>query len=198
MSFLAPNCKKDVDDVSTVYTYKATSEEGNMEGTVLSCQSNSESTKPDKETMSFVRGRVSDHFSDDAKITLSFTKQEGASLASAKHEYLSDHPSVSVSEMMKRKMASNCAATGFQQSEITSINEYSCHYLGAAKGEDGEMGQNPFRTWRGHLASCDTTMEISESTEDDIRRIVHKRAGGDAEGIDKSKFVCMIQGMPTN
>lgn len=98
-------------------------------------------------------------------------------------------------QLMKYKMASSCAPY-YDIKNITSYNKYTCNYLGTGKDEKGRIVKNPFKTWSGTLPSCDSSMEITDQIDHDVKRLVYERADGDASALDINEFICNISSFP--
>ena len=103
--------------------------------------------------------------------------------------------SMSGQEIMQRKMTSSCAPY-YDLNIVTSYNHYSCSYIGTGIDESGRTVRNPMKVWKGMIASCDNSIEISQETEEDIKKIVFERAGGDDFKMDINEFICNIYGAP--
>ena len=101
------------------------------------------------------------------------------------------------SEVSKRRMASNCGPN-YDLNKVTAYNKFTCRYLGKGLDDKGRLVQNPFQTWKGTLASCDSTIHISDTTESDIRKLAWDAAGGDEAKLDVDQFVCSIHSIPLN
>jgi hypothetical protein len=100
-------------------------------------------------------------------------------------------------DWIHHRMARNCAPR-FNLNDVTAYNEFRCKYMG--KGlVDGKMVHNPFKEWKGKLASCDgfrEYMEISDDLMRDIRDFAYDAAGGDEAKLDREMFACQVQSLP--
>ncbi len=100
------------------------------------------------------------------------------------------------SEVSKHRMARNCKKTGYNLNNIVSYNKFTCRYLGEGVDDKGRKVQNPFQTWRGTLASCDDTLEISDDVEHDVRMLAWEAAGGAERKMNPDQMMCSIQSLP--
>ena len=98
-------------------------------------------------------------------------------------------------DIWKRRMASNCAPH-YNLNSVTNYNRFECRYLGKGVDDNGKIVQNPFKTWKGFLPSCDDGIEIPESVEEDIKKLVYHSAGGDEAKLDLNQFQCNITSIP--
>lgn len=98
-------------------------------------------------------------------------------------------------EIMKHKMSSSCAPY-YDMNKVTSYNKYVCNYLGTGVDENGNQVKNPFKQWKGTLPSCDNSLEISAKVENDVKKLVYERAGGDEAQLDINEFICNISSFP--
>ena len=101
---------------------------------------------------------------------------------------------LSIDELLKYKMASNCAPR-FDISNVTQYNRYSCQYYGERIDEHGNRGHNVGDRMTGILASCDGGGH-DPRTEADIRAIVAHQMGDSAPNVDLSKIRCDIMSLP--
>lgn len=104
---------------------------------------------------------------------------------------------------LSKKMAPNCAASGYDANAVTSWNHWTCRYAGSAVVVDEEGKQqsvrNPFKEWRGTLPSCDSYsdgLQISDSVMKAVQMQAYEAAGGKESKMDVTQFVCDVQSLP--
>ena len=102
-------------------------------------------------------------------------------------------------ESISRRMTPDCAKYGWDPSHVVSYEKWSCRYMGQGV-VDGKKVYNPFREWKGTIASCAPLnaedMRIPDSTMDAIRRTAYWQADGDGAALDKDQFVCRVSSLP--
>lgn len=158
---------------------------------ITSCQTDELNT-PDATTKSYMRQMSEDYIFDATGLITKVNDDDLQYVSVAMQDTVS---STSGEEMMQRKMTSSCAPH-YDLNRVTSYNHYSCNYLGTGIDESGRTVRNPMKTWKGMIASCDNSIEISQNTEEDIKKVVFERAGGDESKMNIDEFICNIYSIP--
>lgn len=192
--YRSPNCKAD-EKASTLFTFFAHNQNDSSQqfhSFMLSCQDNHFDT-PDDATKKNMK----------AIAAASMTKNHGKNVSDADisidaHGIALGMQGVkaSASEISRRRMASNCASSGWNLKSVTAHNRFTCRYLGKGLDDRGRMVQNPFQTWKGTLASCDNGLMIGDDVESDIRKLAWDAAGGEEAKLDVNQFLCSISSIP--
>ena len=104
---------------------------------------------------------------------------------------------LTIEQLLRHNMASNCAAHNFDVSDVNSMNQYSCQYYGPRKDEHGNVGYNLSDRMSGRLASCDAG-GFDPQTEKDIRKIVAHQLGSSAPDVSNhlDKIRCDVFSAP--
>ena len=104
---------------------------------------------------------------------------------------------LSTDELLRYKMASNCATHNFDLSDVNSMNKFSCQYYGPRKDEFGQVGYNLTDRLSGRLASCDAG-GFDPQTERDIRKIVAHQLESSAPDVAQhlDKIRCDVFTVP--
>lgn len=192
--YRSPNCKAN-EKASTLFTFFAHNQHDSSQefhSFMLSCQDS--------------------HFDTPDDVTLKNMKSVSANAMSKNHSKDVSDQDVKVdahgialgmqgvkataSEVSKRRMASNCASSGWNLNSVTAHNRFTCRYLGKGLDDRGRMVQNPFQTWKGSLASCDEGLMIGDDVESDIRKLAWEAAGGEEAKLDVNQFLCSITSIP--
>ena len=90
-------------------------------------------------------------------------------------------------ELLEKGMASNCGPS-FDLRNVSGTTDFVCRYMGTGKSDEGGAGSNPFRTWKGKIASCDAG--DSSQTQEDVRKIAFEMMGGKDAGLEKKYVLC--------
>lgn len=191
--YRSPNCKPD-QQPSTLFTFFAKNKQDSnheFHSFMLSCQAHNLNT-PDEVTMKNMK-----HVS-----SVKLTKQHGTEVPEADIDVDAHGIALGVqglkksaSEVSKHRMATNCAPT-YDLSNVTSHNRFTCRYLGWGEDENGRKVHNPFQTWKGTLASCDTSLQIDDQLENDVRKLAWEAAGGEEAKLNVNEFLCSIHSIP--
>lgn len=190
----SPNCDEYTDHASTMFSFHAhdkTNPDKDFQSFMISCQTKGYEN-PDTVTMNAMKNIAKDgiekahHTSVDP--TNIHIEAHGVMLGTQSTDLAAE-------ELQRRRMASNCAPH-FDLNKITSYNQFQCNYLGTGVTESGRKVRNPFQTWKGTLPSCESTFELSEQTEEDIRKLVYLNAGGKEAQLNLDDFVCRITSIP--
>tara|TARA_B100000683_G_scaffold64416_1_gene62831 strand:- start:270 stop:887 length:618 start_codon:yes stop_codon:yes gene_type:complete len=125
---------------------------------------------------------------------------EGAFVSCGTHA-ASDVDQKPTKEWLSRRMSSNCASSGYNLRDVTSMNKFRCWYSGTGVTDTskGQRVYRPFYNVRGHLASCDGGSGygmISDTVMQDIKHYAYIKAGGEQSGMDPDQFYCMVQSTP--
>lgn len=191
--FKSPNCEGRAESTA-LYSFHATNKNEpsqEMHSFMLSCQADS-TGKPDATTMRAMKQVASELMSkehskemcaDDVRVSAQAVQLAQPTLLA------------SATEIATHRMASSCAP-GYNVNGVTSHNRFTCRYMGKGLDEDGNWVQNPFQTWRGSLASCDSSLEISKDLVDDIKKLAWHAAGGADSEMDKDQFLCQVHSIP--
>ena len=194
VSHRSPNCSES-DEPTTMYAFNASSSRASdkdVSSFMLSCQTHSKEG-PDAITLDRMKTLSADAF---GKLG---TDVHAGDIAITAHAIpLGMHSTKSsAEELSRRRMASNCAPH-YSLREVTAYNRFECRYLGEGIDDRGRKVRNPFQTWRGTLASCDNSIEISDDVEADVRKLAWHAAGGHEAKLDVNQFLCSIQSIPHN
>lgn len=179
---------------TTLFTYVAQDKKNvdhKFQSFMLSCQT-THMEQPDKDTLTNMRSVAIDALAHQHNQSAGDVDVEieanGIALRSSS---VKD----SASELARRRMASNCGPA-YNLNNVTSYNRFRCRYLGKGLDDKGRWVQNPFKTWKGVLPSCDRTWEIGDDVEEDIKKYVWEAAGGEESKLDVSQFLCSIESIP--
>lgn len=99
-------------------------------------------------------------------------------------------PKMNVSQLLKKRMASNCGPD-FQLSNVTAINKASCQYYGERVDEHGNRGYNYGDRMHIMLASCDEE-GYDPRTEQDLKAIVAEQMKTDYFTPDPKHVRCDV------
>ncbi len=189
----SPNCKAG-DAPTSLFTYFAKDKNNStheFQSMMLSCQPHDSDT-PDLSTLNSMKHIASvniekeygNHVKDSDISIIANGIQMGPQGTKAK-----------ANEISKKRMASNCGPT-YNLNHVTSYNRFTCRYLGTGVDEKGREVRNPFQQWKGTLPSCDSSIDISDDVEHDIRKLVWEAAGGEEAKLDINQFLCSIYSIP--
>ena len=176
----SPNCSAPDAKPTTLYTYTASSSlhpDHVHTSYMTSCQLDNREI-PDQVTHKAIQTVAATHIEahTGSKVGVTTISVEPVSIALGSQSIEGQHPN-----LIKRRMASNCAAEGYDMSKITSYNQYVCQYTGTGKDDKGRTVRNPFQRWKGTLASASPiskcrsrqprTFESSCGTPLEVRRL---------------------------
>jgi len=192
----APNCAYGAGPKATcAYTAVDPTNGNTVSGFVETC-SDASGGKPDYGTHTFItdlaRSKLpGSSLIQNSNVSVECTTNTHKAFA---HGSPTTQPTLSVKELHKHRMASNCAPT-FDLNNVIHINRYSCQYYGERQDDYGNKGYNLGDRIDGFLASCDSE-GYDPRTETDIRNLVAEQLGGPEDGIDPSKVRCEITSVP--
>lgn len=191
----SPNCTDYTDHASTLFTFSAKDKSQpdlpEFQSFMMSCQT-SNYERPDEATMKAMQNvsmqGLQKHSETKVKPSNVELEAEGVMLGAKTSD-------LSAKDIQYHRMASNCAPH-FDINKVTSYNRFECNYVGTGVTETGRKVRNPFQTWKGTLPSCETGLELSDQTEEDIRKLVFLNAGGDDAQLNLDEFVCRVTSIP--
>lgn len=196
MITLSKNCDEYTDHVSSQINIVATHNESSncvIRTTVMSCQEK-QFEKPDDLTMGTIREKVSSLAEGNSACiglnTSNFDYNVQTVIIGAKSTELSGK------DLYERRMASNCA-DGFDIGKINSHNHYTCRNFGEMeRTSDGKMVKNYHMKFTGILPSCEKGFELSEQTDEDIKKLVQYRAKEEGLKMKFEDIACDTFGSP--
>lgn len=181
----SPNCSDA--NASVMFSYVGKSSGRDFASFMMSCQD--ETKAPDPQTLEHMKAVTADALEVHPD-TVTIEDIDGVGLGKK--------ASSSADELKFRRMASNCAAGGYRLLDVTSNNRFTCYYQGSGTTEKGERVINPYQKWQGTLPSCETGLELDDSTVQDVKKLAYSAAEGEKAGLDIDKFVCKIYSLPGN
>jgi hypothetical protein len=191
----SPNCSEYNDHASTLFSFTVSDRsQQNLpeyESFMVSCQTTNYE-RPDRVTQNAIQ-EVS--LNALQKQSVSQIDPNNLDITTSGVMLGTKSTDLSGSDIAFHRMASNCAPS-FDLNKVTSYNQFQCNYLGTGVTETGRKVRNPFQTWKGTLPSCETSLELSDQTEEDIRKLVFHNAGGDDAQLNLEDFVCRVTSIP--
>jgi hypothetical protein len=185
------NCDSYTDHASSMIYYSARGSDGKcvLDGTIFSCQ-DKQYERPDKSTVDTINRNLEMQIRSNPScmgmaiddLSMSFKPV----IIGAKTTELSGE------DIAKRHMASNCADS-FDIGKINTHNHYSCKNYGTYE-QDGKTVRNYDKVWDGILPSCEQSMELSEQTDEDIKKLVLHRAEKSGIVMKMEDLACNIFG----
>ncbi len=196
MITLSKNCDEYTDHVSSQVNVTAThpmSDKCVLKTTLMSCQEKQFET-PDEATFGSIKEKIRELAEENpACIGLDMNmfdyKTQTVILGSKSTE-------LSGKDLYERRMASNCA-DGFDIGKINSHNHYTCRNYGEMERvSDGKKVRNYHMTFTGILPSCERGFEISDQTDEDIKKLVQFKAKQEGLIMKLEDLACDTFGAP--
>lgn len=190
---ISPNCKTEYGDKKPTCLFTYYSDHHDVPSALMiSCQSNNFET-PDPITINHMTKVLEENIFKQSDRVKHVDENELTimSISLNARETNKDEGK----EIIKHRMSSSCAPH-YDINRITSYNQYVCNYLGTGVDEKGNIVKNPFKQWKGTLPSCDNSIEITAKLENDVKKLVYERAGGDDANLDINEFICNISSFP--
>ena len=196
MITLSKNCDEYTDHASSQINVVATHKDYptcTIKTTVMSCQESQFET-PDEDTMKTIKDEI-----------FSIAKEKPQCMGADLSQFHINTTSVilgskstelSGKDLFEKRMASNCA-DGFDIKKINSHNHYTCRNFGTMKNlSKNKDVKNYNMKFTGILPSCEKGYELSEQTEEDIKKLVQYRAKEEGLGMKLEDIACDTFGVP--
>ena len=196
MITLSKNCDEYTDHVSSQINVVAShpvSDQCVIKTTVMSCQEQQFET-PDGHTMETIKERVRE-LAEENKFCIGLNSNDFK--YDTKTVILgSKSTELNGKDLYERRMASNCA-DGFDIGKINSHNHYTCRNYGEMERvSDGKKVRNYHMTFTGILPSCEKGINISDQTEEDIKKLVQFKAKEEGLLMKLEDIACDTFGSP--
>ena len=196
MITLSKNCDEYTDHVSSQVNVTATHDLSSncvIKTTVMSCQEK-QFERPDEYTMNTIKEKIRSLAEENEQCSgldySMFNYDTKTVIIGSKSTELNGE------DLYKRRMASNCA-DGFDIGKINSHNHYTCRNFGEMERvNDGKKVKNYHMKFTGILPSCEKGFELSEQTDEDIRKLVQYRAKEEGLKMKLEDIACDTFGAP--